>query len=119
MTSRWTLFLCLCMALLLPVRGTLAAVMPIGHGAALSGKVSHTQAAATDAAPCPHHETTDAAPSDTTPQQHLLCDLCNGTALAVASPFLVLNPSQPGTQVAPLTSYLSVSLPFEVKPPIV
>jgi hypothetical protein len=97
------------MALLLPIRGALAVVMPIGHG---SSPVS------TSAAPCPHHDAADSSASTAAPHQHLLCDVCNGPALALSSPVLIDATLHPGTGVSPLALFLSVSLPSEVKPPI-
>jgi hypothetical protein len=121
--KRWQLFLCLCLALLLPTRGGLAAVMPIGHGlgsspASFDASAHSVASTSTSATPCPHHEAADSTASSAAPHQHVLCDVCNGPALALSTPGLIDATLHPGTQVPSLVSFLSVSLPSEVKPPI-
>jgi hypothetical protein len=121
MTPRWHFCLLIFLMMLLPIRGGLAAVMPIGHGHGSSPAsigASAQSVTSTSATPCPHHETADSTASSSAPHQHVLCDLCNGPALALSTPGLIDASLHPGTQVPPLVSFLSVSLPSEVKPPI-
>jgi hypothetical protein len=107
------------MALLLPIRGALAVVMPIGHGSSpVSTAMSSYDPTNTSAAPCPHHKPDHASATTHAPHQHLLCDVCNGPALALSPPMLIDATLHPGTGVSPLALFLSVSLPSEVKPPI-
>ena len=121
MTPRWQFCLLIFLMMLLPIRGGLAAVMPIGHGlgsSPASFDASAHSVASTSTTPCPHHEAADSTAASPAPHQHVLCDLCNGPALALSTPGLIDATLPPGTQVPPLVSFLSVSLPFEVKPPI-
>lgn len=123
--KRWSAYLCLFLALLLPIRGALAAVMPVSHGlghatlamAHNAHTASHAEHPAHTTQHCTHHTPAHAGPCDTH-QQHLLCDLCNGPALALSMPFSIHASVHPGTQMPRLVSFLSVSLPSEVKPPI-
>ena len=107
------------LALLLPIRGALAVVMPMGFGhEPLAASTSTMAQPDAHAAPCPHHDASDAASAQPAPHQHLLCDLCNGSALALSPQGLIDAAIHPGTQVSVLSSFLSASLPGEVKPPI-
>lgn len=123
--KRWSAYLCLFLALLLPIRGALAAAMPIshsfGHGDMVVMQMSQSTAPTEVQALHPHHCPHHSAHHDVScgsHQQHLLCDLCNGPALSLAIPSTILAPVHPGTQMPRLVSFISVSLPSEVKPPI-
>lgn len=118
--SRWSIYVFLLLTLLLPIRGGLAAAMSLSHGAP---HAAHTTPVATE--PCPHHEGTDSSThashdaSHDSAQQHLLCDLCNGTALAVSAPRSTPAGLNPVTRVSELHGFLSASLPSETEPPII
>lgn len=125
--KRWTAFICLFLALLLPIRGALAGVMPLAHAFNHAPSTSlftpgsthqpehathHTQACSHSAAIQGSHAAHCGA------QQHLLCDLCNGPALALTAPVALQPSATPATRVTVLSAFLSISLPSEVKPPI-
>ena len=125
--KRWTSFVCLFLALLLPIRGALAGVMPLSHafnhGPSSSELASHAapqpdHAKHTQA--CSHHTATQGSHATHcgAAQQHLLCDLCNGPALALPAPLALQPTATPATRVTVLSAFLSISLPSEVKPPI-
>jgi hypothetical protein len=125
--KRWTAFVCLFLALLLPIRGALAGVMPLSHAfnhAPASSLLTHGSADPPEHAThhtqaCSHHAAAQGShAAHCGAQQHLLCDLCNGPALALTAPVALQPSATPATRVTMLSAFLSISLPSEVKPPI-
>jgi hypothetical protein len=125
--KRWTPYVCLFLALLLPIRGALAGVMPLSHafnqGPSTSERASHAAPqpdhAARSTETCSHHAAAQGShAAHCGAQQHLLCDLCNGPALALTAPVALQPSATPTTRVTVLSAFPSISLPSEVKPPI-
>ena len=125
--KRWTAFVCLFLALLLPIRGALAGVMPLSHafnqGPSTSERASHASPqpdhAAHNTEACSHHAAAQGShAAHCGAQQHLLCDLCNGPALALTAPVALQPAASPATRVHVPSAFFSISLPSEVKPPI-
>jgi hypothetical protein len=124
--KRWTAFVCLFLALLLPIRGALAGVMPLfhvfGHGpssSVLASDSAHQPDHTTHTQACSHHAAAQGShAAHCGAQQHLLCDLCNGPALALKAPVALQPAASPATRVHVPSAFFSISLPSEVKPPI-
>jgi hypothetical protein len=124
--KRWTPYVCLFLALLLPIRGALAGVMPLSHAfnhasstSELASNAAHQPDHAKHTDACSHHAAAQGShAAHCGAQQHLLCDLCNGPALALKAPVALQPAASPATRVHVPSAFFSISLPSEVKPPI-
>jgi hypothetical protein len=103
-------FVVLLMALL-PLRGWVGDAMAVS----MSMAEAHADSAVTSTPAC--HEA--AAATDEAPAQaHLLCDLCNGPALAVASPLAMADHRPQGLLIPARVAFASEPVRRDVRPPI-
>ena len=115
----WRVWIILLLALLLPLRSTLAATMMMApaHTPSTMAGVSSPS----DAMPCPHHaaaETAPDAPQVDEQQAHLLCDACNGQALSATVSWAEAKHTPPISAAHRSERFDSVVPPIGHKPPI-
>ena len=114
----WRVWIILLLALLLPLRSTLAATMMMAP--------THTPttlavtAIEHEAAPCPHHAAANADDESTHSdnQAHLLCDACNGQALNATARWTPVQHTPPISAAHRSERFDSVVPPIGHKPPI-